>query len=279
MSRLGLHQVLKTEIISRCRLMEIPLAGIASVDRWKKPLFQPWIPEEFFPDSIFPEARSVLVIGLPMHLPVLESSPSIWYRELYMTVNTLLDQYSYRLSEFLTQKGYPSVFVPRDGYGNIDVLLENPVAFFSHRHAAFLAGLGNFGINNMLLTPEYGPRVRFGSVLTSAELPSDLIIDDPLCTRCLQCVTGCPSSALSAENYPEGITDTRACARLSASLNRRYAAPCGICIKVCPVGEDRKRYHRENTEVYADRKKSPGLHRSWDHVRKYGTKREQEGTT
>jgi epoxyqueuosine reductase len=276
MSRFGAHRDLKTEIISRCRRMEIPLAGIASVDRWKIPLFEPWIPEEFFPDSIFPEARSVLVIGLPVHLPVLETSPSIWYRELYTTVNTLLDQYSYRIAEFLTRKGYPSVFVPRDGYGNIDILLENPVAFFSHRHAALLAGLGNFGINNMILTREYGPRVRFGSVLTAADLPPDPILEETLCTRCLRCVENCPSSALGTEDYPKGITDTRACARMSASLNRRSAAPCGICIKVCPVGEDRKRYHRENTEIYADRSRSPLLHQSWDHVRNYGIKQEQE---
>jgi epoxyqueuosine reductase len=256
MSRFDMYRDLKTEIISRCRMMEIPLAGIAAVDRWKNPLFQPWIPKEFFPDSIFPETSSVLVIGLPVHLPVLETSPSIWYRELYATVNTLLDQYNYRLAEFLNRKGYPSVFVPLDD-GNIDVLLENPVAFFSHSHAAFLAGLGNFGINNMLLTPEYGPKVRFGSVLTAADLPSDPMIDDLLRTRCLQRVKSCPSSALSTEDYPKGITDIRACTRPSASLNRRYAAPCGVCIKVCPVGEDRKWYRREDTEVYADRKRSP----------------------
>ena len=69
----------------------------------------------------------------------------------------------------MIQATHPSSF-PGDGYFGIKALLKNPVAFFSHRHAAFLAGLGNFGVNNMLLTPEYGPRVRFGSVFTSAEL-------------------------------------------------------------------------------------------------------------
>lgn len=119
--------------------------------------FQPWMPEEFYPQSIYPEARSVIVIGLPVSLPVLETSPSIYYRELYNTINSLLDQHTYRLAAFLTQLGHPSIFVPRDGYFGIRALLKNPVAFFSHRHAALLAGLGNFGVNNMLLTPEYGP--------------------------------------------------------------------------------------------------------------------------
>jgi epoxyqueuosine reductase QueG len=55
----------------------------------------------------------------------------------------------------LNNEGFPSIWIPRDGYGSISILKEKPIAFFSHRHAAFLAGLGNFGINNMLLTEKY----------------------------------------------------------------------------------------------------------------------------
>jgi len=155
---------LKRCLLKKCREMDIPLIGIADAESWENPPFQPWMPEEFYPRSIYPEARSVVVIGLPIVLPVLETSPSIFYRELYSTVNTLLDQLTYRLANFLNEMGFPSLFVPRDGYASIDALLKNPIAFFSHRHAAFLAGLGTFGVNNMLLTPQYGPRVRFGSV-------------------------------------------------------------------------------------------------------------------
>ncbi len=267
-----MNESLKEIIRSRCRDLEIPLVGVADVRRWEEPLFLPRVPEEFYPRSIFPEAESVIVIGLPVSLPALETSPSVYYRELYTTVNALLDQHTYRLAEFLTSKGHPSVFVPRDGYGSIEVLLKNPVAFFSHRHAAHLAGLGNFGVNNMILTAEYGPRVRFGSVLTTAQLPSDPIREDPLCIRCMRCVEMCPSSALEKEDYPEGKTNKHACASWSAKLHHHYISPCGICIKVCPVGEDRKRFGREDASVYTDRKKNPGLHRAWDHVRKYGGK-------
>jgi len=267
-----MNDALKQSIRFRCQKMEIPLMGVADAFRWEEPPFQPWMPEVFYPRSIFPKVKSVIVIGLPVSLPALETSPSIYYRELYITVNALLDQYTYRLAEFLTSRGYPSVFVPRDGYGNIDVLLKNPVSFFSHRHAAYLAGLGTFGVNNMILTPEYGPRVRFGSVFTTAQLPPDPVREDQLCIRCMRCVEMCPSSALQKEDYPEGKTDKHACASWSADLNRRYIAPCGICIKVCPVGEDRKRYGREDISVYADRNMDPCLHRAWDHVRRYGGK-------
>ncbi|AKB51275.1 Iron-sulfur cluster-binding protein [Methanosarcina barkeri str. Wiesmoor] len=82
--------------------MDIPMVGVTSVKRWNNPPFLPWMPEEFYPQSIYPEAKSVIVIGLPVPLPVLETAPSLYYHELYNTINTLLDQYTYRLANFLT---------------------------------------------------------------------------------------------------------------------------------------------------------------------------------
>jgi epoxyqueuosine reductase QueG len=56
----------------------------------------------------------------------------------------------------------------------------------------------------MLLTPEFGPRVRFGSIFTAAELPSDPLLDLDLCTRCMRCVRMCPAAALNEQDYPAG---------------------------------------------------------------------------
>jgi epoxyqueuosine reductase QueG len=267
-----MDQRLKQRLLTKCKDMGIPLVGVADVGRWENPPFQPWMPREFFPHSILPGARSVVVIGLPVELPVLETSPSIYYREMYNVLNSLLDQSSYIIAEFLNKAGFPSVFVPRDGYGSIEVLLERPLAFFSHRHAAYCAGLGTFGVNNMILTPEYGPRVRFGSVITEAPLPSDPLRDDTLCVQCMRCVRMCPSSALQDLDYPEGITDKKACATWSASLHKRHISPCGICIKVCPVGEDRIFYHREDPAIYDQTAAESPYQRIWDHVRRYGGK-------
>jgi epoxyqueuosine reductase QueG len=165
------------------------------------------------------QSPSAVVIGLPIHLPALESAPSIWYREEYKTVNSLIDQYTWRLASVLNDHGFPSVSIPRDGYGSIRVLQRHPVAFFSHRHAAVLAGLGTFGRNNMVLTEKWGPRVRFGTVLTVASVPSDPLITEPLCTRCNACVRACPVNALSEEDYPDACTNKKACADRSAALN------------------------------------------------------------
>lgn len=263
---------LKERLTARYREMDIPLAGCAPVGRWEDPALNPDMPEAFYPRSIWPEAVSVVVIGLPVHLPALETSPSIWYREEYKTVNSLLDQYTYRLAEFLNAQGYPSVSVPRDGYGDVSVLEDTPYAFFSHRHAAYLAGLGNFGVSNMLLTAQYGPRVRFGALFTAAPLPSDPVIETPLCTRCMNCVHSCPVHALNEGDYPDSRTDSAKCARYSRHLAQHYRAPCGVCIKVCPVGEDRRHYRREDTGIYQERAGAEQYHEAWEHVRRYGVK-------
>jgi epoxyqueuosine reductase QueG len=261
---------LKRSLLERCRSMEIPMVGVARVDRWEEPPFEPWVPQEFWPQSIYPEARSVVVIGLPISLPALETSPSVWYRELYRTVNILLDQYTYRLANFLNELGCQSVFIPRDGYADVQALLKNPVAFFSHRHAAHLSGLGTFGVNNVLLTKKFGPRVRFGSVFTSAELPPDPVMEEDLCTRCMRCVRMCPARALDERDYPEGLTEKSACTAYSAELARWGVSPCGVCIKVCPVGADRELYGRKDPSIYARGERATELQRAWEHVRGYG---------
>lgn len=262
---------LKRAILTLCSHLDIPLIGFAPAERWDTPLFEPWVPEEFRPDAIFPGTETVLVIGIPVLLPALETAPSIWYREEYRTVNTLLDTSAHRIATFLNEQGFASVSVPRDGYGHISVLRETPFAFFSHRHAAFLAGLGNFGVNNVILTREFGPRVRFTSIFTAAKIPPDPVITEPFCIDCMQCVNACPVHAIPKDGYPKGRTDKKACAIRSEELARRYLAPCGICIKVCPIGEDRTLYGREETRIYLDRKGRHGrLHRAWEHVRKYG---------
>ena len=64
-----MSRALKAKIRKKCEDLDIPLVGFAPVARWDKPLFEPWVPEEFRPRAIFPEAQTVIVIGLPVDLP------------------------------------------------------------------------------------------------------------------------------------------------------------------------------------------------------------------
>jgi epoxyqueuosine reductase QueG len=87
----------------------------------------------------------------------------------------------------------------------------------------------------------------------------------------MRCVKSCPVSALGGDAYPAGLTNKDACSARSEALLRRFISPCGICIKVCPVGEDRKRYGREDPGIYNEENpKFDQYHRAWKHVRSYG---------
>jgi epoxyqueuosine reductase len=272
---------LKEELVRKCIQIGIPMVGFAPVERWETPpdelpnRFREWIPQEFWPQSIYPDAKTVVVIGLPVQLPIVETSPSIYYHELYKTVNILLDVKAYEISNYLTDKGYPSIFLPRDGYGDIQVLLKKPLAFFSHKYAAYLAGLGSIGHNNVLLTEDYGPRVRFTSIFTTAEIEGSPISGDDLCTHCMSCAVNCPVNAIAvdrsgeADYFPEPMNKIK-CATRSKKLRKEYRSPCGFCIKVCPVGKDRKTFNREDVSIYTDKIDSK-YKKAWQHVRNYGS--------
>jgi ferredoxin len=82
----------------------------------------------------------------------------------------------------------------------------------SQKHIAQMAGLGEVGQSNLFLTPEWGPRILLGSVLTDAPLkPDGPKLVDKVCLKCNACVQACPTRALGAENYPPFNFDLNRC--------------------------------------------------------------------
>lgn len=267
---------LKAKIIKHAQSLGADLIGFAPVARWAE---NNEVPELFRPEVIWPQAKTVIVLGIPVLLPILETTPSIYYSELYNTSNRLLDEIGYRLSLYLNKNGQAAIFFPRDAYGDIKVLVENPNAAFSHVFAAKYAGLGTIGYNHTLLNPEYGPRVRYVSVFTEAELPADPLIEKDLCVQCRLCQRLCPSQAFTTrEDSVIAAMNKEACAKHHHTLREEHRYPCGICIKVCPVGQDRKLYKTGNNKLYLEEPAAiaadpaDSRYRHWVHVRKFGSR-------
>lgn len=268
--------VSKDEIIDYARSLGATLVGFTPAARWDE--FGE-VGEAYRPAAIWPEVKSVIVLGLPVLLPLLETTPSIYYVEQYDTSNILLDQIAYRLSVYLNEQGYGSIFLPRDGYGDIEILIEKPVAAFSHVFAAKYAGLGTIGFNHTLINEKYGPRVRYVSVFTQLELAGDPLFEKDLCVGCHICQKLCPSQAFTA-NADSLIAnmDKVACAKHHEQLRKEHRYPCGICIKVCPIGNDRTLYNSTDIKLYLDEpealRKDPEdpRYRGWVHVRAHGAK-------
>jgi len=252
------------------------IVGFASPATWDE---VDEVPADFRPRSLFPLTETVIVMGIAIPLPIIETTPSAWYMEAYNTANRQLDDMAYRVTRHLNSKGHPSVFFPRDGYGSIEILVQRPLAAFSHRAAAVYAGLGTVGLCHSVLTPQAGPRMRFVSVLTSLLLAAGRPRDKDLCIKCLACAQCCPVDALKPrDDRIVADYDVVICAKQAQYLTRKRRYPCGICIKVCPIGEDRRLYrsrgylpkYRRESELLESDPDNPA-YRSWTHVRKYGS--------
>lgn len=275
-------------LLNKQKNADIALFGFADADSWASETVYTVSPD-FYPTALFPDTKTVIVIGVPVLLPIIDTAPSVFYSEQYHVLNAHLDAEALKFSGFLNKSGMPAIPIPRDGYAGLAALQKDPKSAFSHKHAAYHAGLGVFGRNNILLTPEYGPRIRWTSVLTAA-LPEELGIPKEnakkiggmkkkkLCTDCMVCVRFCPAEAVpdnKKETYPAVRIDKMKCVGCNAALGTKGTAPCGACIKVCPIGGDRNHFHRKNLQIYNEKPKNnddEALIQSWAHIRRCGTK-------
>jgi len=178
--------------------------GFASVDDYKSPR-SPAL------ESLFPGARSMIVMAF-RELSACESpSP-----QLAMNARLDLMEFTrsacYRVARYVeTRLGSPAVTVPVSYPMDFAAPEKLGVGEVSLRHAAVAAGLGAFGLHNLVVHPKFGTRVIFTAVLTKLEMTSDPPQEDNPCTRCRLCIKACPASALDVE----GKTDMLKCLRNS----------------------------------------------------------------
>lgn len=184
----------------------VDLVGIASVDRFL------YAPEGHKPTDLLPKAKSVIVIGFRLPLGALEAAkrgyeglkhaPQIYGVHAYQVVPNLhLVFAANATAKFLEKKGYVTMPLPSGPLGGLTI---------SHRHAAVAAGLGEFGWSGLVLTPQWGPKQRFVSIITRAELEPDPIYGGPrLCNRDYICVKVCPARAISENESRKVIIGDR----------------------------------------------------------------------
>lgn len=232
---------LKDRTRSFADTLGIPLVRTCSTDMWDEvPIQSP----EYRPRSIFPWAESAIVLGVPLFVPMVWSTPSMVYQELYNTTNRILDDAAYRMTLMLDDAGFRAAYMPRDGYYGIDALLGNHEAAFSHVLAGYYSGMGTVGDSHNLITKEYGPRVRIVTILTDARLEPDPMVPTDLCIHCGRCLKMCPSHAFTETEKGLYDMDFDACTRYHLKLKDERHWPCGTCIRACPVGEDLKKYKK-----------------------------------
>lgn len=234
------------------------LFGVGGVDRFLG------APRGHHPAEIVRDARVVISFGIPMVEQLCDwdqmfqdseiLGPDIrntmlqdyLYREAnYNYINNRLNQAALRLTLFLQARGFRSTYFPAtfgQAFRSFHDMMPGHVGLFSQRHAAVRAGLGEFGLNNVVVTPEYGPRVRFGSVITRAPLEVSPLLEEKSCLGidCSLCVEKCGGQAITLlPSFDRNAVWLDPVSRTEKPLcreNRGKVFCHGRCVKVCPVG-------------------------------------------
>jgi epoxyqueuosine reductase len=109
------------------------------------------------------------------------------------------------------------------------------------KDTAVLAGLGILGKNNLLITPEFGPRVRLGALSIDLKVESPEKLDFNPCENCtMPCRDACPQEAFVEDGYSEircriqmDLDEENASLNLRSLIVIKYCRECEIS---CPVG-------------------------------------------
>lgn len=213
-----------------------PLVACASA---RDPLFprlgQAVDPDHAMPRDILPEAESVLVFFLPFRPEYgRENDNAGFYASrnwaiLYFRTNELIRRINEHLTGLLGRMGHRAQTTPPTH--NFDE--QKLVSLWSHKHLGYIAGLGTFGRNHLLITSG-GCCGRLGSLVTSMPLAPTPRPDREYClekagVECLACLPKCAYGALREDRF-----DRKACYQQCLANDSHYSDlplvdVCGKC--------------------------------------------------
>ena len=178
---------MSADIKTVAKFLGASLVGICQLDpRWVYTHSFNRLTDEHLPVEIPPEFERVIVLAYEEDYRMIKLSPTA------LSCATVADCYSKmafvcgRLAHFIRALGYKAI-----PCGN-DTALSVPLAID--------AGLGQLGRNGILITREFGPRVRLSKVFTNMPLVPDKPIDfgvTEFCNSCGLCAENCPAKAIS----------------------------------------------------------------------------------
>ncbi|MGE4265854.1 MAG: epoxyqueuosine reductase [Deferribacterales bacterium] len=164
-------------------------------------------PDHGLPQEVLPDAKTVIVYFVPFtkeladtnrHLGEL-ASPE--WALAYEETNAMFIELNAALIKELASAGINGRVAPQTSTFDTEKLISG----WSHRHFAWAAGLGTFGINNMLITKK-GCCGRYNSIVTNFETEHGKPLTKENCLykrnrKCGACMKRCPSGALTPDGF------------------------------------------------------------------------------
>jgi epoxyqueuosine reductase QueG len=193
-------------------------------------------PSHMLPQNLVPAARSAVSFFLPFAAWVSEANTqdrnqvAREWAVAYVETNQLIGRVCDQLIASLAKRGIQAVAEPATH--NFDHV--SLVSRWSHKSVAFIAGLGSFGLHQMIIT-DAGCAGRFGSLILDAELPASEFENRQRCAyyhdqSCLECAMCCPVSAID----PDEPLDKQSCWQRCQQIADEFkdvglAEVCGKC--------------------------------------------------
>ena len=192
-------------------LWQAPLAGFADAKgTYVQSLRSIVHPEHQMPQEVLEDAKIIIAIFVPFGKWVAETNAeanagaclaSPEWAESYELTNAMLGRLNEHLIDVLHRLGYEGK-TPSEA----EVFYRDEViSHWSFRHIAYAAGLGTFGLNNMIIT-EKGCAGRITTIVTDLDVPPDHPKKEEACLwmrngTCGACIGRCPAQALGKEHF------------------------------------------------------------------------------
>lgn len=185
------------------------------------------------PLRLAPHLGSMIVLAIRLPLGVAGAADERAVQYASGITASRIETIARRLAYDIESKGALALVVPGliTDYQSSSTLEFTPGGQGSRllRAAAVAAGMGSLGLNNMLLTPEFGPRLFLGAVLTDLPLAPEEPLSEELCLgleECGRCAAACPAQAIPIGG-PKGapVADIR---DLDEAACATYSQPYGV---------------------------------------------------
>ena len=184
--------------------------------------------------------QSAFVFAVPYGEQLtIETYSEVKFEKGIQDAKKVLEEILAQLQKML-DKYHVKYYVPPAAQNN-EVDLTAP---FSFKFAAVNAGLGWIGKNDVVITKQYGPRVRLSAILIDEKFVyGNKILKSHCPENCKKCVDVCPHKAIhnvqwNINSLRNDIIDYRLCNEKRSIYLKTHGRKnaCGLCMAACPFG-------------------------------------------